>query len=218
MEKAKKKNKIKSILIDLFIFLIFIVGIWKIIELGLSFKDDKKEIMRSISVVESVEMTKDISNLKIEAFAEYKADYMEGFKKLDIPLTKEEQEFLYMLSKDYNISYPLLLGIIDFESDFDSDAISESNDYGLMQINSINHSWLKANLNFEDILDPYNNMRSGCYILSQLYNKYDTENKVLMAYNMGESGARTLWDKGVYSSNYSDKVLNNKLKYEELLD
>ena len=35
-----------------------------------------------------------------------------------------------------------------------------------------------------------------------------------MAYNMGEYGASTLWDKGVYETNYSIKVLTKADEYE----
>ena len=31
---------------------------------------------------------------------------------------------------------------------------------------------------------------------------------VLMAYNMGEDGAARLWEKGIYSTDYTEKYLN----------
>lgn len=44
------------------------------------------------------------------------------------------------------------------------------------------------------------------FILRKLFEKYEAPEKVLMAYNLGESGAKALWDKGVFETNYSKSV------------
>jgi len=132
-----------------------------------------------------------------------------GFIPLEVELNEELQEFIYCLSYGYNIDYAFVMGLIQAESEFNPGIISSTNDYGLMQINKINHGWLKDQLGITDFLEPYQNIRSGLYILRNLFEKYEEPELVLMAYNMGENGAAKLWNKGIYKSNYSTKVLNN---------
>ena len=99
------------------------------------------------------------------------------------------------------------------ESSFRTDVVSDTDDYGLMQINSVNHEKLTENLGITDFTDPYQNIRAGVYILRGLFEKYDDAAKVLMAYNMGDYGASVLWDKGVYSTTYTNKVLAKADEY-----
>ncbi len=42
----------------------------------------------------------------------------------------------------YGVPYALALAVADVESRFDPTATSGTNDYGLMQINQVNHGWL----------------------------------------------------------------------------
>ena len=141
-----------------------------------------------------------------------------GFTPLEIDLDEDLQEFIYCLSYGYNIDYAFVMGVMQLESQFDPTAISSTNDYGLMQINKVNHGWLKEHLGIKDILDPYQNIRSGLYILRNLFEKYEEPELVLMAYNMGETGASRLWDKGIYETNYSKKVLENAQVFSKYIN
>ena len=58
-----------------------------------------------------------------------------------------------------------------------------------------------------DFTEPYGNVRAGMFILRKLFEKYETPEKVLMAYNMGETGASRLWEQGIFEINYSKSVL-----------
>lgn len=82
-----------------------------------------------------------------------------------------------------------------------------------MQINQKNHEWLSNAVGVTDFLDPYQNIQAGIYILGTLFEKYDDPHKVLMAYNMGESGASKLWDQGIYQSKYSQRVIGYQETY-----
>ena len=44
-------------------------------------------------------------------------------------------------------------------------------------------------------------------MLSGIVDKYSDVNQELMVYNCGEFGAARLWNNGVYSTNYSKKVI-----------
>lgn len=53
--------------------------------------------------------------------------------------------------------------------------------------------------------DPYQNIRAGVFVLRKLFERYQDTNMVLMAYNMGEDGADRLWEKGIYSTDYTER-------------
>lgn len=127
----------------------------------------------------------------------------------DIPLSDELQEYTYYTCTYYGIEdyYELVLATMAHESNFDPDAISATQDYGLMQINICNHSDLKKKLEFVDIMDEKSNIECGIYMLSDYLLEYEDPHKALMVYNMGPTNAREQWQRGNYSSVYSRAVL-----------
>lgn len=125
----------------------------------------------------------------------------------DVPISEEVQEYTLDLCIEYDIPMELVLSLIEVESGFDSDVISRTDDYGLMQINAINHEWLNESIGVEDFLNPKENIHAGVYILSYLCHKYEDYHLALMAYNYGEGRAKYYWDKGIYTSKYSEKVV-----------
>ena len=135
------------------------------------------------------------------------------FVPLDCELPAELQEYTYYLCEAYYIDFDFVMALMYAESSFRTDVVSDTDDYGLMQINSVNHEKLTENLGITDFTDPYQNIRAGVYILRGLFEKYDDAAKVLMAYNMGDYGASVLWDKGVYSTTYTNKVLAKADEY-----
>lgn len=141
-----------------------------------------------------------------------------GFTPLEVELDEDLQEFIYCLSYGYNIDYAFVMGLIQTESTFNPNVVSSTNDHGLMQINKVNHGWLQEKLGITDLLDPYQNARSGIYILRNLFEKYEEPEKVLMAYNMGENGAKKLWDKGVYETNYTRKTMTHISEIQNYID
>ena len=141
------------------------------------------------------------------------------FNPLDVPLDSDIQEFIYCLSYGYNIDWTLVMAIIECESGFRSDVVSTGDDYGLMQINKINHQWLSDALGVTDFLDAKQNIRSGLFILRKLFEKYGNDtHKVLMAYNMGEYGASKLWEQEIFSTAYSEKVSSIQAKFQNQIN
>jgi soluble lytic murein transglycosylase-like protein len=125
----------------------------------------------------------------------------------DIPLEDRLQEYTFSLCEENGLDYELVLAVMEKESHYNEAAISKTDDYGLMQINEANHEWLEDKLGISDFLDAKQNIRAGIYILSWLTGKYEDPNKVLMAYNNGENGAKKLWQEGITSSKYSRAVI-----------
>lgn len=141
-----------------------------------------------------------------------------GFKPLDVPLKKDTQEFIYCLSYGYNIDFSLVMALIETESGFNVDAVSRTNDYGLMQINQSNHEWLKERLGITDFLDAKQNIRAGVFVLRKLIEQNGGDvNKVLMTYNLGQSGAEKLWKQGIHSTAYSEKIIKRQLEFQKQL-
>ncbi len=137
-----------------------------------------------------------------------------GFEPLECDLPVELQEFTYYLCEAYYLDFEFVMAVMYTESKFEPDIVSGTNDSGLMQINKCNHEELSAALGITDFTEPYQNIRGGLYILRRLFEKYDSPARVCMAYNMGEYGASVLWDKGVYETSYSIKVLTKAAEYK----
>lgn len=127
----------------------------------------------------------------------------------DIPLSKDLQLYTYNKCVEYGIPdhYELVLAMMWQESNYTANLISSTDDYGIMQINSCNHSWLVDLLGPTNFLDASDNINAGVYVISKLLIEYGDEHKALMAYNMGERGASLNWDAGNYTSNYSRSVV-----------
>ena len=134
----------------------------------------------------------------------------------DIPLDAGLQKYTFDTCVEYGIEkhYELVLAIMWRESNFDINAVSSTNDYGIMQINACNHKALKKKLKFVDIMEPENNIEAGIYLISCMLKKYD-RHEALMAYNMGEAGARRQWRRGNYTSRYSRDIID---KANKILD
>ncbi|NLE27069.1 MAG: lytic transglycosylase domain-containing protein [Clostridiaceae bacterium] len=124
-----------------------------------------------------------------------------------IPLADELQEYTFGLCKENDLDYEMVLAMMDRESDYREKMISKTNDYGLMQINEVNHGWLKTELGIEDFLDAEQNILAGVRMLSELTGKYEDPHQALMAYNSGEAGAKRLWGQGKTTSEYSRSIM-----------
>lgn len=130
-----------------------------------------------------------------------------SFTPLNCGLSEELQEYTYYLCKAYLVDFDFVMAVMCIESQFTSNIISKTDDYGLMQINIINHAWLSSELGIDDFSEPYGNIYAGVYILRGLFEKYEEPERVLMCYNMGEYAANVLWEHGVHSTDYSEKII-----------
>ena len=110
-----------------------------------------------------------------------------------VPLDANLQQYTAEMCDLYEVPLELAYAVMQVESGYTVSATSSTGDYGLMQINSINKSWL-----FQEI---------GCYMLGSYLALYDGDiNRTMMAYNLGKSGAEKAWNAGTRSTAYTDKV------------
>lgn len=134
----------------------------------------------------------------------------------DVPLSDSLQRYIYEICADENVPVTLVMAMIEHESGFDPEAVSPTDDYGLMQINAVNHEWLKKEYRCADMMNPYQNVFCGISIISSYIDKYGELDKALMAYNMGNYGAQKAWKNGVTSIAYSEEILSLMKEYEEV--
>mgnify|MGYP005808410629 CR=1 FL=1 len=131
----------------------------------------------------------------------------------DISLSAELQEYTYNRCEELGlvapgVDYPTVLALMSKESGYTAEAVSGTGDYGIMQINTVNHGWLREELGITDFLDAEQSIDAGTEMLARLSEKYGDPHKVLMAYNMGEGGAAKLWAQGITSSEYSRDIMS----------
>ena len=132
----------------------------------------------------------------------------------DIPLIDPVQEYIQDMCEKYELPYALMLGLMETESSFDYKADSGMA-YGLCQIGYINFETLQ-----EQGIDPettWGNIEAGCYMMSDLLERYGDLHRALMAYNLGESWAEEEWDAGKNWSTYSVEVLTNANKWNNYI-
>lgn len=134
----------------------------------------------------------------------------------DVPLSDSLQRYIYEVCADENVPVTLVMAMIEHESGFNPEAVSSTDDYGLMQINAVNHEWLKEEYRCADMMNPYQNVFCGISIISSYIDKYGELDKALMAYNMGNYGAQKAWKNGVTSIAYSEEILSLMKEYEEV--
>ena len=133
----------------------------------------------------------------------------QGNFSLAVPMPYEWQDYMRTYCEEYGCPYPLALAVAQTESNFDMDAVGASGEVGIMQLNPGPGGSYHAEIQAATGLDPTTtsgNIAGGCYKLGLYLAKYGSVEKAAMAYNMGEGGARSAWDSGITSTDYSKAV------------
>lgn len=130
-------------------------------------------------------------------------------------------EYMRYVGKINNIPGEILEGIAYHESNFVFDAVSKTNDHGMMQINQCNFKMLHE-YEIYDFYNPYESVDAAIIIINKtresMPSRYQNDwHKILMAYNMGLGTAQEKWSSGQSSSTYSRSILNyaKELGYNE---
>ena len=140
-----------------------------------------------------------------------------GFKSYNIKLPVDQQQYAYSMCQKYCVQYELLLAIMYKESGYNPNAVGGGNSYGLCQIHISNFKNLINRLGIASLLDPYDNIKAGAYMLSIYMNsgrKISTdaatiEVYALNSYNMGEgSYFSSCYSKGILDRSYSNSVIS----------
>lgn len=107
---------------------------------------------------------------------------------------REVAKTMYDASRRYDVDYRLVLAVMDAESNFRHDVVSDAGAIGIMQVKPIVAREFSEEVGIpyeRDVLHcPHANVRFGVYYLSWLSRHYDNEYAVLYAYNVGYTRAR----------------------------
>jgi len=126
--------------------------------------------------------------------------------------------YIEKYSSEYNIDPMLISAIINVESGFNIDAISNKGAMGLMQIMPNTGKWAAENLDYpnfnSDMLRlPEINIQMGTWYLNQLNSEFEGDlNLILAAYNAGSGNVNKWLVNEEYS--YDGKTLN-KIPFNE---
>lgn len=142
------------------------------------------------------------------------AEKIEVIEYFDVPLDKELQDYIFELCEKHNINPALVIAMIEKESNFTASAIGDGgNSLGLMQIQPRWNQDRMDILGCQDLLDPFQNVAVGIDLLAELFDKGNSVEWVLMAYNGGQSYANRKISNGEIS-NYAQTVLHNSKNLE----
>lgn len=151
----------------------------------------------------------------------YEADKLPEMSEVvffDVPLSHSLQRYIYEVCADEEVPVTLVMAMVEHESQFNPEVISKTNDYGLLQINAVNHETLAEQYRTADMLNPYQNIFCGVKIIGSYVKQYDGDyTKALMAYNMGAYGAAKAQESGITSTSYTETILALMQEYEEVL-
>ncbi len=103
---------------------------------------------------------------------------------------REYTDLVQKYSQEFGIDENFVYSVIKVESNFDPLAKSDAGAIGLMQIIEDSFIWVSKkldvkDLSFEDMYTPEHSIRYGCFMLSYLYNKYDSYELTAAAYHSG---------------------------------
>jgi hypothetical protein len=206
--RKRKINRHKLVKVEAHVVLIGLVVVGLVIGFFIG-KSQAKVKTETVTVTETVEVPV------------YEADRLPEVSDVfyfDVPLSHSEQRFIYEVCADEEVPVTLIMAMIEHESQFTPDFISHTNDYGLLQINAVNHEMLEERYRTADMLNPYQNIYCGVKIISSYLAKYDGNyTQALMAYNMGDYGARKAWSNGIESTRYTETILSIMQEYEEVV-
>ena len=198
--KARRRNKVLA-----FIALALFVAVCVVMVAKANSEEPAAEpAAPEVSAAEEEYMEDPQETEKIE-----EALLAQGYFSLAVPMPYEWQDYMRTYCEEYGCPYPLALAVAQTESNFDMDAVGASGEVGIMQLNPGPGSSYHAEIQAATGLDPTTasgNIAGGCYKLGLYLDKYGSVEKAAMAYNMGEGGARSAWDSGITSTDYSKAV------------
>ncbi len=180
-------------------------------ESGEAYKEECENDIEILVVFSDRSETKPFAghNTTLEEWGEVPEwDIPQEYERAGGCLPESVRVYLYNLCREHNISYPLMLALIEKESGYQWDAESpDGSCKGYAMINDKWHQERMERLGVTDIYDPYGNLEVSLDYLSELFSRYHDANVVLMCYNCGESGAERLLKNGISSTEYSEKIL-----------
>ena len=152
-----------------------------------------------------------------ESRSEETTEALEMIQIFDIPLEDDLQTYIFEQSEERDVDPAIVIAIIKRESNFDILAVGdEGNSLGLMQIQPRWSVDRMKELECDNLLDPYQNVKVGIDILADLMEEGETLEWVLMAYNGGNTYADRIAGEGRVSEYAKDVIkMSEELIFKE---
>lgn len=208
MSKVIYSNTINLVLIGI-ISILFLISII-ILKIDIADKIDSIEylhvqVVRYQNVVKERQnmIGKDVDELNYYRFKQFYADLKDGE-------VSSMLKCVWKYSKINKLNPYLVLSIISVESNFNTNAVSPTGDYGLMQVH-FSYWKIKYKLESpEELFDPDLNIKIGCEIFKGCLNDVNGDiAKALLIYN---SGNKKYANMGYLQSFFNDKFYK-KINY-----
>ncbi len=130
----------------------------------------------------------------------------------------EHYDTVMTACEDFGMTPSLVYGVIRTESGFNERAHSVADARGLMQVTQTGLEWAQIrsdefdDVTVEDLYDPVINIRCGVFLLSLLFEEFDSEQAVIAAYNAGIGNVGNWLEDPAYSH---DGITLHTIPYEE---
>lgn len=164
---------------------------------------------RSLLMSEKASQVREIPQSQSEVASHPAAQPSAFAPRKDIPLSAKLQEFVTEKCAQEQIDTNLVYAIMWHETRFQPDAISKTQDYGLMQINKPAHfAELQERYGISDMremLEPYKNAEYGIELIASLIHEHGVKNG-LAAYKCGEAGMRANLRRGYTPVDVADMM------------
>jgi soluble lytic murein transglycosylase len=156
-------------------------------------EQDAARIAERDQIIEGLELRNEKLGHRL-ALVETRAGVRDYFDTRGVNLNPRElkavSEAILDVSDRYRLSPDLIIALIETESSFDKNAVSEKGAVGLMQLLPSTAADVARDLKVEwdgahQLRDPELNIEMGAFYLNQLIERFDDIDLALAAYNMG---------------------------------
>lgn len=168
----------------------------------------KQETTKPAVVTQKVKSKK-----RFTAKTKVKARFHDTIKKVTyykLPLSNNLQNYIRQLCIKYGVSERLVYSVMGVETGgtYNPNLISSTGDYGLLQINLQSQRSLMQKLGVSDLLNPFQNVKIGIYLLGSLTKQYHNTSEVLLSYHLGPNGMLHAIRNGIWSTDYTLKAFH----------
>lgn len=144
-------------------------------------------VPRPVENTEIKEKYSYVENIKAEASIDVIVESEPPIEVYNIPIDDELQLQIMEVCEMFGVDADLIFAIAYVESRYLSYKVGDNgNSYGLLQIQPRWWSATMEQVGATDLLNPIDNVKTGCAIIQYLYSLYGDERSVLQAYNTGK--------------------------------
>ncbi len=189
-------------------------------------KTNENKITYAMSVSPLVSQYIDYKSKNIEVEEIAVKDTRPYIEEVDGKLPSKTLDYIYDESNKADLSYTLMLAMAKVESDFDTQLVSSTSDYGLLQLHKPTAKAIAEEVGVKsyNLKNPQTNIKFSIHYLKQLrdywrdqgINEEEVFSLTVISYNRGVAGTRSyLKHRSIDDNTYLQKVREWKSKYEQ---